>query len=170
VSVGSPHGNPSLFVDKSNGIPTSFMGHPVPCGQVQWDPHLLHGTPSSLWTSPRGSPPPSWDTQFLVDKSKGIPTSFMGHPAPCGQVQKGFPPHTGTPMYLWVVLMGIPVSLWTCPMGITTSFMGHPVPCGQVQQGSKPHTGTPNKSNGDPHLHGTPCQEKTYICHQINKK
>ena len=78
VSVGSPHGNSSLFVDKSNG-----------------NPHLLHGTPSSLWSSPRGSPPPSWDTQFLVDKSNrdshltlghptssmGIPISFIGHPA-----------------------------------------------------------------------------------------
>jgi len=42
------------------GFPISFTGHPVPCGQVQQDPHLTLGHPTS---------------------STGIPIFFMGHPA-----------------------------------------------------------------------------------------
>jgi hypothetical protein len=125
VSVGSFYGNPSPFVDNSRGIPISFMGHPVPCGHVQkgspspsWDtqflvdmskrgPHLLHGTPSSLWTCPKGVPTPYWDTHvsvgsphgnpsLVVDMSNGNPHLLHGTPSSLWTSPTG-PPHTGTP-------------------------------------------------------------------------
>ena len=122
VSVGSPHGNPSLFVDKSNG-----------------NPHLLHGTPSSLWSSPRGSPPPSWDTQFLVDKSKRGSHPYWdthvsvgsphGNPIHCGHVQWESPPPSWDTQFLVDksnrdphLTLGHPTS----SMGIPISFIGHP--------------------------------------------
>jgi hypothetical protein len=150
VSVGSFYGNPSPFVDNSRGIPTSFMGHPVPCGQLQGDSHLLHGTPSFLWTSPMG-----------------IPISFMGHPVPCGHVQKGSPSPSCS---LWTCPKGVPTPYWDTHVSVGSPH-GNPSLVVDMSNGNPhllhgtpsslwtsptgpPHTGTPDKSNGDLHFHG----------------